>query len=145
MTQQRGWIRRLLPWLRPHRRKVILAFGAAMLGSGVTAAVPAIEREDLIDHASSSTTTLRWRPGSSPAQWRRGRHPGRLLHPPLRSVAGSVSTSNDYDLRNAIYDQLQKRLDFARHDEASRPASWCRGPTSDVGLQYKGCWPSCRS
>ena len=49
-----------------------------------------------------------------------------------RFVGGRVSLDVQFDLRNAIYDQLQ-RLDFARHDELQTGQLVSRA-NSDVGL-----------
>ncbi|HVA74111.1 MAG TPA: ABC transporter ATP-binding protein [Acidimicrobiales bacterium] len=127
-AQRKGWIRRLIPWLAPHRRNVALAFGAALLGSGISAAVPAIERE-VIDRVII-------RHESALAPWiivlvvlgvvRFGSAYIR------RFVGGRVSLDLQNDLRNAIYDQLQ-RLDFARHDELQTGQLVSRA-NSDVGL-----------
>src|SRR5690349_1232110 len=107
-----GWIRRFLPWLRPHRRNVLVAFGAALFGSSLNAAVPAIERQ-IIDRVIIRRT-------SPLAPWLAllaimafvGFGAAFLR----RYVGGRVSLDVQYDLRNAIYNQLQ-RLDFSRHDE----------------------------
>ncbi|HWH12186.1 MAG TPA: ABC transporter ATP-binding protein [Solirubrobacteraceae bacterium] len=40
-----GWIRRLATYARPHRRDVVLALGATILGSAAQTVVPLIERE----------------------------------------------------------------------------------------------------
>jgi ATP-binding cassette subfamily B protein len=123
-----GWIRRLAPWLRPHRRNVILSFGAALVGSGITAAVPAIQREVIDNVILSHRSPL--------APW-------LILLLVLAAVSfgsayirryrgGRVSLDVQYDLRNAIYDQLQ-RLDFARHDQMQTGQLVSRA-NSDVGL-----------
>ena len=123
-----GWIRRLLPWLVPHRRNVGLAFGAALLGSGVTAAVPAVQRQIVDQVVGKSRAAI--------APW--------LLLLAIaagirfvsayvrRFVGGRVSLDLQNDLRNAIYDQLQ-RLDFASHDELQTGQLVSRA-NSDVGL-----------
>jgi ATP-binding cassette, subfamily B, bacterial len=123
-----GWVRRLLPWLRPHRSKVLLAFGAALFGSGIAAAVPAIERE-IVDKVII-------RHQSPLAPWLGALSVGAVLTFVAayvrRYVGGRVSLDVQYDLRNAIYDQLQ-RLDFARHDELQTGQLVSRA-NSDVGL-----------
>jgi ATP-binding cassette subfamily B protein len=124
----RGWIRRLLPWLRPHRRNVIIAFGAAVVGSGIAAAVPAVEREIIdrviIDHNSALAPWLIVMTVLAVATFG-----AAYLR---RFVGGRVSLDVQFDLRNAIYDQLQ-RLDFARHDELQTGQLVSRA-NSDVGL-----------
>jgi ATP-binding cassette subfamily B protein len=124
----RGWIRRLLPWLAPHRRKVGLAFGAALFGGAINAAVPAIERE-IVDKVilTHDSPMVPWLLALSVcAVLTFGASYVR------RFVGGRVSLDVQYDLRNAIYDQLQ-RLDFARHDEMQTGQLVSRA-NSDVGL-----------
>jgi ATP-binding cassette subfamily B protein len=123
-----GWIRRLLPWVAAHRRKVLLAFAAALVGSALNAVVPAVEQviiDDVILHHRQPL----W-------LWL-----GVLIAAAIltfgaahirRYVGGRVSLDIQYDLRNAIYDQLQ-RLDFARHDELQTGQLVSRA-NSDVGL-----------
>ena len=128
MKKQPGWIRRLLPWLRPHRRKLALAFGGALVGSGLNAAVPAIERE-IIDKVII-------RHDSPMAPWLIVLTVAAVVtfgaSYVRRYIGGRVSLDVQYDLRNAIYDQLQ-RLDFARHDELQTGQLVSRA-NSDVGL-----------
>jgi ATP-binding cassette subfamily B protein len=127
-VSRQGWIRRLSPWLRPHRRNVILAFGSALVGSGISAAVPAIQREVIDNVILVHRSAL--------APW-------LILLFVLAGVSfasayvrryrgGRVSLDVQYDLRNAIYDQLQ-RLDFARHDQMQTGQLVSRA-NSDVGL-----------
>jgi ATP-binding cassette subfamily B protein len=109
---QRGWLRRLAPWLRPHRRNVILAFGGALVGSLISAATPVVEREVLdnviLVHRSSLTpwviVLVAFAAGGFGAAYLR------------RYRGGRVSLDVQFDLRNAVFDRLS-RLDFARHDE----------------------------
>jgi ATP-binding cassette subfamily B protein len=123
-----GWIRRLLPWLAAHRRKVVLAFAAALVGSALNAVVPAVEQvivDDVILHhryplwpwlgvmIAAAIVTF----GTAHVR---------------RYVGGRVSLDVQYDLRNAIYDHLQ-RLDFARHDELQTGQLVSRA-NSDIGL-----------
>lgn len=123
-----GWIRRLAPWLRPHRRNVALAFGFALLGSAVTAATPAIERQVIdnviVVHRSALApwiiVLVVFALTSFAATYVR------------RYVGGRVGLDVQFDLRNAIFDQLQ-RLDFARHDQLQTGQLVSRA-NSDVGL-----------
>lgn len=123
-----GWIRRLLPWLAPHRRNVLLSFGAAFVGSGVTAAVPAVQRQ-IVDQvlARSRSPIAPWLFVLGVAATVRF-----VAAYVRRFVGGRVSLDLQNDLRNAIYDQLQ-RLDFARHDELQTGQLVSRA-NSDVGL-----------
>lgn len=124
----KGWIRRLAPWLAPHRRKVILAFGAALLGSAMTAAGPAIQRQVvdnvILHHRSPLAPWLALLALTALVSFASAYV--------RRFVGGRVSLDVQYDLRNAIFDQLQ-RLDFARHDELQTGQLVSRA-NSDVGL-----------
>jgi ATP-binding cassette, subfamily B, bacterial len=123
-----GWVRRLLPWLRPHRRNVVLSFGAALVGSAIAAAVPAIERQIvdkvIIDRSSPLAPWLGLLAVAAVVTF--------VAAHVRRYVGGRVSLDVQYDLRNAIYNQLQ-RLDFARHDEMQTGQLVSRA-NSDVGL-----------
>src|SRR5580700_5333404 len=128
MKPTAGWIRRLAPLLRPHRRHVAMAFGAAAVGAAVTAAVPAVERQIIdrviIAHDAPLAPWLAVLSALALATF------GAAYV--RRFVGGRVSLDVQYDLRNAIYDQLQ-RLDFARHDELQTGQLVTRA-NSDVGL-----------
>ncbi len=125
---QPGWIRRLMPWLRPHRRNVVLAFGSALAGSAIAAGVPAVERQIvdqvIIAHRASLAVWLGVLVAFAVATF-------AFAHI-RRFIGGRVSLDVQYDLRNAIYDQLQ-RLDSARHDELQTGQLVSRA-NSDVGL-----------
>ncbi|MGH9164169.1 MAG: ABC transporter ATP-binding protein, partial [Acidimicrobiales bacterium] len=108
-----GWIRRLAPFLRPHRRDVILAFGASVAGLAVTALTPVIQKVIIDDVVLGGRRSLGpWLTLLLAAGvFRFGAAHVR------RYVGGRVALSLQHDLRNAIFERLQ-RLDFARHDEA---------------------------
>lgn len=117
-----------MPWLRPHRRKVIVAFGSALTGSAIAAGVPAVERQIIdqviITHKESLALWLAVLGAAAV---------GTFVFSHLRRfVGGRVSLDVQYDLRNAIYDQLQ-RLDSARHNELQTGQLVSRA-NSDVGL-----------
>ena len=118
----------MLPFLRPHRRHVILAFGAALVGSGIAAATPAVARQ-IVDNV-----ILRHR--SALAPWLIVLAAAGVIRFGAayvrRFIGGRVSFDVQYDIRNTIYDQLQ-RLDFARHDEMQTGQLVSRA-NSDVGL-----------
>ncbi|HLY81789.1 MAG TPA: ABC transporter ATP-binding protein [Acidimicrobiales bacterium] len=129
MSQHRtGWVRGLLPFLRPHRRNVATAFGAALAGSAIAALTPAIERQ-VIDNV-----ILRHRSPLLP--WIVALVAAGLIRFGAsyvrRFVGGRVSLDVQYDIRTGIYEQLQ-RLDFARHDEMHTGQLVSRA-NSDVGL-----------
>ncbi len=118
----------MLPFLRPHRRHVALAFGAALLGSATAALTPAVERQ-IVDNV-----ILRHRSPLAPwilalAAAGTVRFGAAYIR---RFIGGRVSLDVQFDIRNTIYDQLQ-RLDFARHDEMQTGQLVSRA-NSDVGL-----------
>ncbi len=123
-----GWIRRMLPFLKPHRRDVALAFGAAALGSAVAAGTPVVERQIVDNVILAHHSTL--------APWLFLLLAGGVVRFGAayvrRFVGGRVGFAVQYDIRNTIYNQLQ-RLDFARHDEMQTGQLVSRA-NSDVGL-----------
>src|SRR5262249_52103548 len=103
---QPGWIRRTTRFLRPHRRLIVVAVVAALISMGATAVMPLLLRQIL------DTVVVA--------------HTGRLL-PSLvgllvfgvarmvfaglrRYAATAVALKVEYDMRNEIFDHLQ-RLD----------------------------------
>jgi len=123
-----GWIRRLSPFLMAHRRNVTIAFGAAIAGQAVAAVTPVFEKV-IIDDGIVTQSRPVW-------PW--------LLMLVLagafsfyasylrRWVGGRVSLDVQFDLRNAIYERLQ-RLDFAGHDQLQTGQLVSRA-SSDLGL-----------
>lgn len=106
-----GWVRRLIPYLRPHRRAIAISLAAAVVGSACQAAVPLVARQIL------DNVILHHR--SPMAPWL-----GALIGIGLitfgaahlrRYQGGRVALDVQYDLRNAMYDRLME-LDFASHD-----------------------------
>lgn len=110
-TRPPGWVRRLIPYLRPHRRAITISLGAAVVGSACQAAAPLVARQIL------DNVILHHR--SPMAPWL-----GALIGIGLitflaahlrRYQGGRVALDVQYDLRNAMYDRLME-LDFASHD-----------------------------
>ena len=123
-----GWIRRLWPFVAAHKRDVFVAFGASVAGQGIYALVPVVERIILDDVIVAHR---------------------RPVWPLLiilviaslftfgcayvrRWVGGRVSLEVQFDLRNAIFERLQ-RLDFAGHDKLQTGQLVSRA-SSDLGL-----------
>ncbi len=105
-----GWIRRLWPFLAAHRRDAILAFGIAVVGVGlVQGSTPWVERrivdDVLVAHRSPLAPWLSLLVFFGIANFVSGYV--------RRYYGGRVSLDVQYDMRNAIYERLQ-RLDFAR-------------------------------
>ena len=127
-TRSEGWIRRLVPYLLAHKRDLFLAFGAAFFGQGLTALTPVIQKVIIDDAVVAGRRPL--------APWlillvlagalRFGFAFAR------RFFGGRIALAIHFDLRNDIYDRLQ-RLDFARHDEMETGQLVSRA-NSDTGL-----------
>ncbi|MDP9401922.1 MAG: ABC transporter ATP-binding protein/permease [Actinomycetota bacterium] len=123
-----GWVRRLRPYLGAHRRDVIVAFGASLAGLTVTALTPLVQKVILDDVVTAGRRSLGpWLALLVAAGvFRFGAAHLR------RYVGGRVALAVQHDLRNAVYEHLQ-RLDFARHDEAQTGQLVSRA-SSDVAL-----------
>ncbi|MCU1453476.1 MAG: putative transporter ATP-binding protein [Acidimicrobiales bacterium] len=123
-----GWLRDLGRILRPHRRNVLVALGAAGVGQLVAAATPLIERY-LVDNAVVARR-------APVAPWVAllvlaglARFAAAYVR---RYWAGRVSLEVQNDLRTQVYDNLQ-RLDVARHDQMATGQLVSRA-ISDIGL-----------
>ena len=134
-----GWIRRLWPFLAARRRDVFLAFGASIVGMGLSALTPLVTKvvvDDVVgDGEGSITPWLVALMGIAVVTF-----VGAYVR---RYVGGRVALDVQYDLRTAIFERLQ-RLDFAGHDQhADRPARVAgRAPTSACS---RASSRSCRS
>lgn len=106
-----GWMRRLLPYLRPHRRAIAISLGAAVVGSAAQAAAPLIARQILdnviLHHRSPMAPWLGALIGIGALTF--------LAAHLRRYQGGRVALDVQYDLRNAMYDRLME-LDFSSHD-----------------------------
>jgi ATP-binding cassette subfamily B protein len=124
----RGWVRRLLPYLRGQRGNLALAFGAAGLGSALSASVPLLQRH-IVDDAvlARNAPLLPWL--------------GALV---LLAVAvfaakriclyrqAMVIAEIQYRIRNALHDQLQALDASAR--QALPTGQLVSRVNSDAGL-----------
>ncbi|MGA8115234.1 MAG: ABC transporter ATP-binding protein, partial [Actinocatenispora sp.] len=107
-----GWLRRLLGYCWRYRSRVVLAFGSSVLGMGVMALVPLVQRAIVDDAILSSRRPLLPLAAllilaalvNYGAAFVRRYHGGRL------------SLDVQHDLRNGIFTALS-RLDGARQDE----------------------------
>jgi ATP-binding cassette subfamily B protein len=111
-----------------HRRNVFIAFGVSILGQGVAALTPVIEKVIvdgvIVDHNRSlapwiTLLILAGFFGFGAAYIR-------------RFFGGRVALDVQFDLRNAVYERLQ-RLDFASHDNMQTGQLVSRS-SSDVAL-----------
>ena len=119
-VKKQGWIRRLVGYMKPHKKNAYIAFGVAIGGQLIQSLLPVVQKivvDDVITPHS-----------------RNGHHiPGKPLAPWLalmiamgvftfvfayfrRFRGGRIALDVQHDLRTAIFRQLQ-RLDFASHDE----------------------------
>src|SRR5687768_14255423 len=123
-----GWIRRLWPYLMAHRRDVVTAFGVALAGLAVSAFTPVVQKVIIDDVILERRRPL--------APWLALLVAAAIFRFGVahirRFVGGRVAFSVQFDLRNAIYERLQ-RLDFARHDDFQTGQLVSRAG-SDVGL-----------
>ena len=124
-----GWIRRLAPYLRAHGRDAIVAFGVSVLGVGlVQGATPWVIRHIvdnvLVAHREPLAPWLSVLVLFGVVNFASG-----FVR---RFFGGRVSLAVQLDLRNAIFERLQ-RLDFATHDELQTGQLVSRA-SSDVGL-----------
>ncbi len=123
-----GWVRRLAPFLFAHRRDVGLAFGMAVAGQAVGVVTPLISRAVIDDLTDPQDQPI--------APW--------LVLLVLcgvfsfaaayvrRFYGGRVSLDVQFDLRNAVYERLQ-RLDFGTHDKLQTGQLVSRA-SSDVAM-----------
>ncbi|MCU1353302.1 MAG: transporter related, partial [Acidimicrobiales bacterium] len=123
-----GWLRDLWGILRPHRRNVVVALGAAGAGQLVAALTPLIERHIVDDAIVARRTAV--------APWVLvlvvagvARFAAAYVR---RYWAGRVSLEVQNDLRTQVYDHLQ-RLDVSRHDQMATGQLVSRA-ISDIGL-----------
>ena len=107
-----GWLRRLARYCWHYRTQVLLAFGASLLGMGVQAAVPLVERL-VVDDAvlAKSQPLLPWvlvLVGAGLARFG--------LSFVRRYFGGKLSLDVQHDLRTGVFSALH-RLDGASQDE----------------------------
>ncbi|MHB1447205.1 MAG: ABC transporter ATP-binding protein, partial [Acidimicrobiales bacterium] len=107
-----GWLRRLTPFWLAHWRSLSLALAASVVSMGALSATPLLQRLAIND------AILTHRRAIGPLLIAMGalfgvRFGSGLLR---RYRGGRVAWDINYDLRNAVFDHLQ-RLDFAGHDQ----------------------------
>ncbi|MDQ6849568.1 MAG: ABC transporter ATP-binding protein/permease, partial [Actinomycetota bacterium] len=104
MSREPGWIRRLWGYLMRHRRNVLLAVGAAIVGSASQALVPLIARE-IVDGVIVARDAALW-------PWLLLLIASAVLTFALayvrRYCGGRVGLGVQYDLRNDMHDHLQR-------------------------------------
>jgi ATP-binding cassette, subfamily B, bacterial len=123
-----GWIKRLWPFVAAHRRDALVAFGVSVAGQGIYALVPVVERlvidDVIVAHRRPVWPLLIILAAASLFTF--------ACAYVRRWVGGRVSLEVQFELRNAIYERLQ-RLDFAGHDKLQTGQLVSRA-SSDLGL-----------
>jgi ATP-binding cassette subfamily B protein len=126
--KRQGWIRRLIGYMKPHKKNAYIAFGVAAGGQLLTSLLPVVQKvivDDVIttkEKPLAPWLTLMITMGIAIfvfAYFRRFR-------------GGRIALDVQHDIRTAIFRQLQ-RLDFARHDERQTGQLVSRA-SSDVAL-----------
>src|SRR4051794_36816124 len=123
-----GWLKRLGPFLRVHRRRIVFAVAASVVGQVVVALTPVIERAivdgTLVGDHQTVAPLLALLIAAGLVAF--------VLAWARRVLSGRVAIDVSYDLRTAVYDRLQ-RLDFATHDRMDTGQVVSRA-SSDVGM-----------
>jgi ATP-binding cassette, subfamily B, bacterial len=111
-TPERGWLRRLAGHCWRYRRNLLLSFGAALLGMGVTALVPLVQRQIIDQVILAHRQPLA--PWAALLVLGAGVTFGMTFV--RRYFGGRLSVDVQYDLRTGIFEALS-RLDGARQDD----------------------------
>jgi ATP-binding cassette, subfamily B, bacterial len=126
--KQRGWIRRLIGYMRPHKKNAFIAFGVAGLGQLIQSLLPLVQKVVVDDVITTQEKPL--------APWL-----ALMIAMGVvtfvcayfrRFRGGRIALDVQHDLRTDVFRQLQ-RLDFARHDELQTGQLVSRA-SSDVAL-----------
>ena len=107
-----GWLRRLIASCWRHKRLTVVAFGASVVTTLVTTAIPLIQR-DIIDNAIIKHTQPIW-PGAALLIAAAAISFGGVYL--RRYRGGQLSLDVQHDLRTELFDSLTK-LDGARQDQ----------------------------
>jgi ATP-binding cassette subfamily B protein len=111
VSEQGGWLRRLIGYVMRRRRDVVVAFGAAVLGAACQAGAPLLERQ-IVDGVivEGNESLLPWLIALVVVG------AGAFLAAHLRRYrGGKVALGVQYDLRNEMQAHLQ-RMDFTNLD-----------------------------
>ena len=136
-VKHQGWMRRLIGYMKPHKKNAYIAFGVAIGGQLIQSLLPVVQKvviDDVITPHHDKAGHLI--PGKPLAPW--------LTLMILMGVftfvfayfrrfrGGRIALDVQHDLRTAVFRQLQ-RLDFASHDELQTGQLVSRA-SSDVAL-----------
>src|SRR3954447_13028876 len=126
--RKQGWIRRLVGYMKPHKKNAYIAFGVAIGGQLIQSLLPVVQKvviDDVITkHSRPLAPWLTLMIGMGILTF--------ICAYNRRFRGGRIALDVQHDLRTAIFRQLQ-RLDFARHDEMSTGQLVSRA-SSDVAL-----------
>ena len=126
--KRQGWVRRLVGYMKPHKKNAYIAFGVAIGGQLIQSLLPLVQKVIVDDVITAHTKPM--------APW--------LTLMIVMGIAtfifayfrrfrgGRIALDVQHDLRTSIFRQLQ-RLDFARHDELQTGQLVSRA-SSDVAL-----------
>ncbi len=127
-AKRRGWIRRLVGYMQPHKKHAYIAFGVAIGGQLIQSVLPLVQAviiDDVIikhDRPLAPWLTLMIVLGLLMFVFAYNR----------RYRGGRIALDVQHDMRTAVFRQLQQ-LDFARHDELQTGQLVSRA-SSDVAL-----------
>ncbi len=124
----RGWIRRLVSYMAPHKRNAFIAFGSAIAGTVISSFVPLLTKvivdDVIIHHRDPLAPWITVLVACGVARF--------VFAYVRRYRGGRIALDVQYDLRTAIFRHLQS-LDFASHDELQTGQLVSRA-SSDVTL-----------
>jgi len=133
-AKRQGWMRRLVGYMKPHKKNAYIAFGVAIGGQLIQSLLPVVQK--IVIDGLAHNSHGRHVPGKPLAGW--------LTLMILMGVftfifayfrrfrGGRIALDVQHDLRTAVFRQLQ-RLDFASHDELQTGQLVSRA-SSDVAL-----------
>jgi len=124
----RGWVRRLIGYMAPHKSHAFVAFAVSIVGTAIASFTPLVQKVILDDVIAAKRRPL--------APWLALLVLFGIARFALAFVrryrGGRIALDVQHDLRTAIFRQLQ-RLDFAKHDELQTGQLVSRA-SSDIGL-----------
>ena len=123
-----GWIRRLVGYMKPHKKNAYIAFGVAAGGQLIQSLLPVVQKVVIDD-----VITTHQRPLAPWLALMIAMGVVTFIFAYFRRYRGGrIALDVQHDLRTAVFRQLQ-RLDFARHDELQTGQLVSRA-SSDVAL-----------
>lgn len=123
-----GWVRRLVGYMKPHKKNAFIAFGVAIAGTVIAAIAPLVQRvivdDVIIARDRSLTPWLALLVVFGVVRF--------ALAYVRRYRGGRIALDVQHDLRTAMFRQLQT-LDFAAHD-AMQTGQLVSRASSDIAL-----------